>query len=52
MIGANWFSQLQALVARHSGSCVESDLSGLTLAEAWGVYRFLSSLSKVEGDER
>lgn len=36
-----WVEDLQALGARVSGLAIGTDLAALTLAQAWGWYRFL-----------
>ncbi len=41
----SWFDELQLLTARFSGFGIGPDLVGLTLADAWGMYRFLQRLA-------
>ena len=36
-----WLEDLQALAARFAALGIGPDLAALTLAEAWGLYRFL-----------
>jgi len=36
-----WLEDLQALAARFARLSIGPDLAALTLAEAWGLYRFL-----------
>lgn len=45
MNGPAWLEDLQALAARFAGLGVGPDLSALTLAEAWGLYRFLARMA-------
>ena len=35
-----WLDRLSALVARYPG-CGDADLASMSLAELWGLYRFL-----------
>ena len=42
---ASWLDELQSLAVRFSGYGIGPDLAGLTLAEAWALYRFLSRLA-------
>ena len=37
-----WFCELQMLVARFGSYGFGPDLAELTLADAWGLYRYLS----------
>jgi len=48
MSGARWLDELMALARRYSGYGIGPDLAGMTLAEAWAVYRFLSRLAAGE----
>ena len=45
MNGPQWLEDLQALAARCTGLGIGPDLAALTLAEAWGLYRFLSRMA-------
>ncbi len=40
-----WLEDLQALAARFGAHGIGPDLAALTLAEAWGLYRFLSRVA-------
>ena len=40
-----WLEDLQALAARFAGLGIGPDLAALTLAEAWGLYQFLSRVA-------
>ena len=40
-----WLEDLQALSARHAGLGMGPDLAALTLAQAWGLYRFLARMA-------
>jgi hypothetical protein len=40
-----WLTDLQALAARFSGLGIGPDLAALTLAEVWGLYRFLTGVA-------
>ena len=40
-----WLEDLQALAARFAGLGIGPDLAALTLAEAWGLYRFLARIA-------
>ena len=40
-----WLEDLQALAARFGGLGIGPDLAALTLAQAWGLYRFLARMS-------
>ena len=40
-----WLEDLQALAARCTGLGIGPDLTGLTLAGAWGLYRFLARMA-------
>jgi hypothetical protein len=42
---AAWLERLQWLVARFPECEVDPDLGALCIADAWGVYRFLSRLA-------
>jgi hypothetical protein len=42
---ADWVEELRAFAVRFSGYGVSPDLAGLTLAQAWGVYRFFLRLA-------
>lgn len=44
MNGPAWLEDLQALAARCAGLGIGPDLAALTLAEAWGLYRFLARM--------
>lgn len=41
-----WIDRLQALVVRLPEYCAGADLSGMSIDELWGLYRFLN---RVEG---
>ena len=43
--GVAWLADLQAMAARFSGLGIGPDLAALTLAEAWGLYRFLADVA-------
>jgi hypothetical protein len=45
MSAAAWLEDLQALAARFGAHGIGPDLAALTLAEAWGLYRFLSRVA-------
>ena len=40
-----WLEDLQALDARFGAQGIGPDLAALTLAEAWGLYRFFSRMA-------
>ncbi len=40
-----WLEDLQSLAARCTGLGIGPDLAALTLAEAWGLYRFLARMA-------
>ena len=40
-----WLEDLQALAARFAGLGIGPDLAALSLAEAWGLYRFLARIA-------
>lgn len=40
-----WLEDLQVLAARFAGLGIGPDLAALTLAEAWGLYRFLACMA-------
>ena len=42
---AAWLEELQALAARFASLGISPDLAALTLAEAWGLYRFLARMA-------
>ena len=42
---AIWLSELESLVVRFGGYGLGPDLAGLTLADAWGLYRYLSRIA-------
>ena len=42
---ATWLDELQSLAVRFSGYGIGPDLAGLTLAQAWGLFRFLRRLT-------
>ena len=42
---ACWLSELELLAVRFGGYGVCPDLAGLTLADAWGLYRYLSRIA-------
>jgi hypothetical protein len=46
MSAAGWMTDLQALATRFSSYGITPDLAALTLAEAWGLYVFLSRLAE------
>ena len=46
----DWQTQLRELAARFTAYGIDADLASLTLAEAWGVYRFLLRLAAGGGD--
>lgn len=45
MNGHAWLEDLQALAARFVGLGIGPDLAALTMAEAWGLYRYLTRLA-------
>ena len=45
MSAPDWFIRLQSLVLRFPELGITGDLSMLTMAEAWGLYLFLSRLA-------
>lgn len=45
MNAPGWVQHLQALAARFGAHGIGPDLAALTLAEAWGLYRFLSRIA-------
>ncbi len=38
---ADWLKELQTLIWRHPEQGIGADLASLTIAELWGIYRFL-----------
>lgn len=40
-----WLDDLQALAACFSGYGIAPDMVGMSLAQAWGLYRFLCRLA-------
>jgi hypothetical protein len=44
-VNGAWLEDLQALAARFSGYGIGPDLAGLSLAQAWALYRFLCRLA-------
>lgn len=45
MSGAAWLEDFQALAARFAALGIGPDLANLTLAQAWGLFVFLSRLA-------
>lgn len=45
MNGREWLEDLRLLAARFAGLGIGPDLAALTLAEAWGLYRFLARMA-------
>lgn len=45
MNGPGWLEDLHALAARFDWMGIGPDLAELTLAEAWGLYRFLTRIA-------
>ena len=45
MNGPDWLEDLQLLAARCTGLGIGTDLAALTLAGAWGLYRFLARMA-------
>ena len=47
MSAANdWLERLYALAARFSGCGACADIADLSIADAWGLYRYLSRLAE------
>lgn len=42
---AAWLERLQCLAARFPELCLGSDLAALSVADLWGLYRFLSRMA-------
>lgn len=46
MSAPTWLPRLYGLLARFSELGIGEDLSGLSIGELWGVYRFLSRIEE------
>lgn len=49
MTSPHWLAELQMLAFRYCSRGVESDLSALTMSEAWGLYCHLGAVLRGDG---